>query len=137
VKCAGDERWVVIDDPDADAAAGDIDDAWCAVHTDREVMAALQERGIAAGYMVYPSDMCTDPHLVARGYPQQVEQPGHARMWLEGPAFHATGIPEPLVAPAPLMGEHTREIAMALLGLADSDVDKLLDAGVLEGPLPT
>lgn len=129
-KCAGDERWVLVDDPDAE-----IDAAWCAEHADREVMAALQERGIAAGYVVYPSDMTTDPHLLARGYPQQVDQPGHARMWLEGPAFHATGIPEPLVAPAPLMGEHTREIAVQLLGLDDADVDKLIDAGVLEGPL--
>jgi hypothetical protein len=34
------------------------------------------------------------------------------------------------------MGEHTREIATTLLGLTDSEVDKLLEAGVLEGPLP-
>jgi crotonobetainyl-CoA:carnitine CoA-transferase CaiB-like acyl-CoA transferase len=56
-------------------------------------------------------------------------------MWLEGPAFHATGIPEPIVAPAPGHGQHTREIASTLLGLAGSEIDKLLDAGVLEGPL--
>ena len=111
---------------------GDVDEAWCAEHTDREVMAALQERGMAAGYVVYPSDMCTDPHLVARGYPQQVDQPGHAHMWLEGPAFHATGIPEPLVAPAPGHGQHTREIATTLLGLTDSEIDKLVEVGVLE-----
>jgi crotonobetainyl-CoA:carnitine CoA-transferase CaiB-like acyl-CoA transferase len=127
IPCAGDERWVVVDGPDAD-----VDEAWCAATSDREVVAALQARGIAAGYVVYPSDMCSDPHLVARGYPQQMDQPGQGRMWVEGPAFHATGIPEPIVAPAPLLGEHTREIATTLLGLSDSEVDKLLEAGVLE-----
>jgi crotonobetainyl-CoA:carnitine CoA-transferase CaiB-like acyl-CoA transferase len=130
-RCAGAERWVVVD------GDGEVDDAWCATHTDREVVAELQSRGIAAGYVVYPSDMCSDPHLVARGYARQVDQPGLGRMWLEGPAFHATGIPEPLVGPAPGLGEHTREIATTLLGLHDSEVDKLLEAGVLEGPVST
>ena len=81
IQCAGDERWIVVDDD----GANEIDEAWCATQTDRDVMAALQERGIAAGYVVYPSDMASDPHLVARGYPQQVDQPGHTRMYLEGP----------------------------------------------------
>jgi crotonobetainyl-CoA:carnitine CoA-transferase CaiB-like acyl-CoA transferase len=134
VRCAGDERWAVIDGEGADV---DVDEVWCAEHTDREVMAEFQRRGIAAGYVVYPSDMCSDPHLVARGYPKEVDQPGQGRMRMEGPAFHATGIPEPIVAPAPGLGEHTREIATTLLGLADSDVDKLIEAGVLEGPLPS
>jgi crotonobetainyl-CoA:carnitine CoA-transferase CaiB-like acyl-CoA transferase len=131
IRCAGEERWVVVD------GEGDVDEAWCAATDDREVVATLQERGIAAGYVVYPSDLLSDAHLVARGYPQQVDQPGHTRMYLEGPAFHATGIPEPIVAPAPGLGDHTREIANDLLGLSDSEIDKLLEAGVLEGPLAT
>jgi crotonobetainyl-CoA:carnitine CoA-transferase CaiB-like acyl-CoA transferase len=127
-KCAGNERWVVVDD----GGANEIDAAWCAERTDRDVVAELQSRGIAAGYVVYPSDMATDPHLVARGYPKQVEQPGLGRMFMEGPAFHATGIPEPIVAPAPLHGEHTREIASSVLGLHDTEIDKLIEAGILE-----
>ncbi len=131
VKCAGDERWVVVDS----GADIEIDgEAW-ALRSDRDLVAELQARGVAAGYVVYPSDMCTDPHLVARGYPRQVDQPGHGRMWLEGPAFHATGIPEPIVAPAPGHGEHTREIARDLLGLTDAAIEKALENGVLEGPL--
>jgi crotonobetainyl-CoA:carnitine CoA-transferase CaiB-like acyl-CoA transferase len=131
VKCAGNERWVVID------GDTDVTDEWCAERTDREVVAELQARGVPAGYVVYPSDMATDPHLVARGYPKQVDQPGAGRMYLEGPAFHATGIPEPIVAPAPGLGEQTREIARNLLGLSDAEIDKALEAGILEGPLTT
>ena len=163
-QCSGEERWCVItvrDDTDwanlrtalgapawaadskYDTAAGRLADQdeldrhvsdWTATRTDREVMEALQAHGVPAGMMLYSSDMPTDPHLVARGYPQTVEQPGVGEMLLEGPAFHATGMPEPIVAPAPGLGEHTREIATSLLGLSDDDIDKLIADGALEGP---
>jgi crotonobetainyl-CoA:carnitine CoA-transferase CaiB-like acyl-CoA transferase len=72
---------------------------------------------------------------VARGYPQPIEQPGIGDMLLEGPAFHATGMSQPLIGPAPGLGEHTREIAASLLGLSDEEIDKLIADGALEGPL--
>ena len=130
VRCAGAERWVVVDDPNAE-----IDEASFADRDDRDVVAELQANGVAAGYVVYPSDMCTDPQLVARGYPQRVEQTDLGPMWLEGPAFHATGMAEPVIGPAPRLGEHTRDIATTLLALDETDIDKLLEVGVLEGPL--
>ncbi|MCZ7526295.1 MAG: hypothetical protein M5U14_07925 [Acidimicrobiia bacterium] len=44
-------------------------------------------------------------------------------------------MPEPIVAPAPGLGEHTREIAREVLGLADGEVDGLVARGMLEIPL--
>ena len=85
-----------------------------------------------AGFVMYASDMPIDPHLVARGYPQQVNQPGVGAMTFEGPAFHATSIPEPIVAPAPALGEHTREICRTILEMEDAEVSKLVGEGVLE-----
>ena len=82
--------------------------------------------------MMYASDMPADPHLLARGYPQAVEQPGVGAMMFEGPAFHATSIPAPIVAPAPALGEHTREICRTLLAMSDAEVSKLVADGVLE-----
>jgi crotonobetainyl-CoA:carnitine CoA-transferase CaiB-like acyl-CoA transferase len=166
-QCAGEERWCVItvrDDADwanlrtaigspawaadgkYDTAAGRLTDqdeldrqlgAWTATLTDREVMEALQAHGVPAGMMLYSSDYPTDPQLVARGYPQEVMQPGVGEMLLEGPAFHATGMLEPIVAPAPGLGQHTREIAHELLGLSDDEIDKLVADGALEVDLPT
>ena len=163
-QCAGEQRWCAItvrDDTDwanlrtaigcpiwaadskYDTAAGRMADQdeldrllseWTATRTDREVMEQLQDHGVPAGMMLYSSDMPTDPHLVARGYPQYIEQPGIGEMMLEGPAFHATGIAEPLAGPAPGLGEHTREIAAELLGLSDDEIDKLIADGALEGP---
>ena len=35
---------------------------------------------------------------------------------------------------APLLGEHSRQIAKRLLGLADDEIQRLVDEGVLEDP---
>jgi crotonobetainyl-CoA:carnitine CoA-transferase CaiB-like acyl-CoA transferase len=39
---------------------------------------------------------------------------------------------QPLVGPAPGLGEHTREIAASLLGLSEEEIDKLVADGALE-----
>lgn len=161
-QCAGDERWCVVTvrdnddwrklraalgDPvwarnsDYETAAGRITarelldrhlSEWTAAHTDREVTEILQRAGVPAGFMMYASEMLIDPHLCARGYPQPVEQPGVGAMSFEGPAFHASSMPEPKVAPAPGLGQHTREICATLLGMNDAEVSKLIADGVLE-----
>ncbi len=160
--CAGNERWCAITIRDDDdwrrfrAAIGDLEWArareyepargriearaeidrrvteWTSTRTDREVTDILQRAGVPAGFMMYASDMPTDPHLLARGYPQPVDQPGVGAMMFEGPAFHATSIPEPIVAPAPALGEHTREICRTILSMPDAEVSKLIAEGVLE-----
>ncbi|HXY94064.1 MAG TPA: CoA transferase [Acidimicrobiia bacterium] len=106
--------------------------AWTTQHTDREVMVLLQARGVPAGMMMYPSDQPDDPQLRERGYLLDVDQPGLGSILLEGPAFHATRLPAPRTFPAPLLGQHTRDIAVEVLGLPDRDVDELVAAGTLE-----
>jgi crotonobetainyl-CoA:carnitine CoA-transferase CaiB-like acyl-CoA transferase len=161
-RCVGNERWcaitvrndddwarfrAAIGDPDWTRghryetargrieARGELDrrvTEWTSVRTDKEVTGIMQRAGVPAGFMMYASDMPTDPHLLARGYPQQVEQAGVGAMVFEGPAFHATSIPEPIVAAAPALGEHTREICRTILGIEDAEVSKLIADGVLE-----
>jgi crotonobetainyl-CoA:carnitine CoA-transferase CaiB-like acyl-CoA transferase len=41
-----------------------------------------------------------------------------------------------VVAPAPALGEHTREIARTLLGLSDERIESLIVEGALEDPPP-
>jgi crotonobetainyl-CoA:carnitine CoA-transferase CaiB-like acyl-CoA transferase len=161
-QCAGNERWCAITVRNDDdwrrfrAAIGDPDwvraheyetarrrvearaeldrrvAEWTSARSDREVTDILQRAGVPAGFMMCASDMPTDPHLLARGYPQQVEQPGVGAMMFEGPAFHATLIPDPIVAPAPALGEHTREICRTILRMDDAEVSQLVAEGVLE-----
>jgi crotonobetainyl-CoA:carnitine CoA-transferase CaiB-like acyl-CoA transferase len=140
-RALGDPDWA--NRPDLDSAEGriaartEIDDhlaAWTRRRTDREVTETLQAAGVPAGFMAYPEDMTTDPHYVARGFPQDVDQVGVGPMVLEGPAFAATGMPSPLATPAPALGEHTREICRDVLGLDDAAVDALVAGGALEEP---
>jgi crotonobetainyl-CoA:carnitine CoA-transferase CaiB-like acyl-CoA transferase len=160
-RCAGSQRWCVITCRDDNewqglvsalgrpewatspaleqaegrrAAQDDIDrhlSAWTAERSDREVMETMQQHGVPAGMMMYMSDQPRDPHLLSRGYILELDQPGVGPILLEGPAFHATGLPDPLTRPAPLLGQHTREICTGLLGYSDADVDALVAKGLL------
>ncbi|MGA9723670.1 MAG: CoA transferase [Candidatus Binatus sp.] len=160
--CAGNERWCVITirsdddwgkfraalgDPgwararEYETARGRIEARaeldrrvieWTSTRSDREVTDILQRAGVPAGFMMYASDMPDDPHLRARGYPQPVDQPGVGAMMFEGPAFHATSIPDPIIAPAPALGEHTRQICRTILKMEDAEVSRLVAEGVLE-----
>ncbi len=160
--CAGNERWcaitirddgdwrrfrVALGDPEwtrsaeYESARGRVErraeldrrvTEWTSARSDREVTETLQRADVPAGFMMYASDMPSDPHLLARGYPQRVDQPGVGAMMFEGPAFHATLIAPPIVAAAPALGEHTREICRTILSMDDAEVSKLVAEGVLE-----
>ena len=43
-------------------------------------------------------------------------------------------MPSPYYAPAPALGQHTRDIATQLLDLDDAAVDQLITDGILESP---
>ena len=105
--------------------------AWTEQLSDREVMTRLQAAGVPAGMMMYISDQPQDPHFAARGYILEIEQPGLGAVMLEGPAFHASRLPPPITFPAPLLGQHTREICTSLLGYDSARIDELLAAGLL------
>jgi len=116
------------------AAAVEIDGRiaeWTATLSDRDVMVRCQAEGVPAGYTMYISDQMTDPNLTDHGYVLHLEQPGLGPVELEGPAFRSTGLVHPLTRPAPLLGEHTRDLARDELGLTDAEIDALVARGVL------
>ena len=81
--------------------------------------------------MLTSSQQLEDPHLAARGYLVELDQPPIGVMTFEGPAFAATGMAEADIRPAPGLGEHTREVA-AELGLDGAATDDLIARGILE-----
>ena len=93
----------------------------------------LQAAGVPAGAMLRLPDLLTDPHLAAR---ESFRTMSHAL--LSGPvpanarAARFAGIPDPPLRPAPVPGEHTRQIARGLLHLSDSEIDRLVHDGVLQ-----
>ena len=162
--CEGDDEWCVINvrsdaewqqlkkgigDPDwaaspsFDAREGrlagreQIDKAlcdWTRRYSPRAVMETLQALSVPAGIVAHPEHHIGDPQFAHRGYPKLVVQPDYESILLEGPLFLGSDLPEVIVEPAPKLGEHTREIAKRLLGLSESEIEALMEEGVLEDP---
>ena len=137
----GEPEWAT--DPALDTAEGRIArreaidqglSAWTSTREPREVMETLQAVGVPAGIVAHPAHHLSDPQLWHRGYPKLVVQPGYESLVLEGPPFLGSDLPEPIVGPAPWLGEHTREVAREVLGLSDGEIQALIDEGILEDP---
>lgn len=99
---------------------------------DRDALAsALQRNGVPAHPVQSVADLLTDEQLQARGFWRHLK---HAEIgqyvtgslpfrWKDGP-FAPT-------RPAPLLGEHTWEIAHRVLGMSKDDYEALCEEGVL------
>ena len=109
---------------------------WTAGLSPQEVQEACQAAGVPGSAMLTALDHMTDPQLSERGFPLEVFQPGAGNLVLEGPCFYGSEMPTPPVHAAPLLGEHTRQICIEELGMDPAEVERLVETGALEIPLP-
>ena len=107
---------------------------WTSTLTPYDVMRQVQAHGVPAAAMLSSFDQFSDPHFIERGFLVPVQQQDAGPLTFEGPAFRTSGMIDPHIAQAPLIGEHTRDIARSLLGLDDDEIDRLIADGVLEIP---
>lgn len=144
--CSGVDRWVAISaDPEtqpqllevlADRGtphpAGDLD-SWVASVTvswdSAELVERLQAVGVAAAEVFTTADLLKDDHLAKRGFWRHLQHPEMGEIVVPGLPFQLDG--EPIVdeRPAPLLGQHTWEVAESVLGLSRADYDR----GVRDG----
>ncbi|MCS5635456.1 MAG: CoA transferase [Myxococcota bacterium] len=109
-------------------------EAWTRERSPREAMEILQAVGVPCGIVAHPGHHLSDPQMLHREYAKPVEQQELSTILLEGPAFVGTDLPEVITEQAPLLGEHTREVAERLLGLSHAEIQELVSEGVLEDP---
>ena len=90
------------------------------------------ESGVPAAPMNRAVDILTDPQVMFRKlFTDMVHPLFDAPMPSEtGPAPY-TRIPPAEFRPAPMPGEHTREICQKVLGLSTEETDRLIADGVL------
>ncbi|MCG5433216.1 CoA transferase [Mycobacterium sp. MYCO198283] len=148
--CAGDDEWCVIsvrDAADRERLAAEIGGgplpadpngfyldvaAWTTGLDKFDVADRLQRADVPAGPMYRPADVLADPQVRAR----ELYAPMHHPLFDEpmpsetGPAAFRR-IPAAELRPAPMPGEHTREICQKLLGLTAEDIERLYVDGVL------
>lgn len=131
---AAEDRWTTVvarhrDSAELDRLLGIETAKWKA----EELMTALQAKGVPAGVVQNAEDVIKhDPQLAARGH--WIKLP-HAEMGdalYNAPPFRFSRTSVQLHAPAPLLGEHTREICLELLGVSNAEVDELIAQEVLK-----
>ncbi len=148
--CRGDDEWCVItitDESDRHALAKLIgtdlaDDElvatvsrWTRDYDQNTVADLLQGAGIPAGPMNRAADVLTDPQVVLRNLYTDMIHP-----LLDNPLPTETApalfrhIRPAQLRPAPMPGEHTRELIERILGLEVSDIEQLIVDGALSAP---
>lgn len=87
------------------------------------VMAQCQAAGVRAMPVQSPEDRVEhDPQLQARGFYTELEHPLLGRHKIQGIPFQLSATPATIARPAPLLGQHTRELMQELLGLSLEDI---------------
>ncbi len=161
-RCQGEDRWIALaahDDAqwqaiasvlqlpaeradvwrhaDARLAAREAISAWIESQTRGrdafELMAALQARGVPAGVVQNSQDLIDrDPQLKHRGHWQYLEHPEMGTTLYNNVPFQLSRTPGQLSRPAPLLGQHTEEVCIDLLGFSRDEFKKFEDEGVFE-----
>lgn len=92
------------------------------------------ERLVAEGIPVAPinriPDLYDDVHIRERGMLTTLDQPGFGPVTVAGSPIRVAGSDPVDHAPAPRLGEHTREILGSWLGIAADQVSELIEEGV-------
>ena len=127
---AGDPRFASISDRLANQDALDEEvSEWTRSRTDWEGAAELQREGVAAAPVLSHWDAVKDPQLAARGFFRTLPSHRFGLDFTYGQATLLSDTPATFTKAAPSFGEHTREI-LGEVGLADAEIDELVDKGV-------
>ncbi|WP_343585982.1 CoA transferase [Herbaspirillum sp.] len=104
--------------------------AWTAQRTVGECLAALDAVDVPCAKVQRIDEVLNDPQIIARGMVIEQEHPLVGKVRLPNLPFHFSECDTTQSMPAPLLGQHNREIS-ASLGYSSKDIDTLFAAGVL------
>ncbi|MBE1549485.1 crotonobetainyl-CoA:carnitine CoA-transferase CaiB-like acyl-CoA transferase [Mycobacterium sp. OAS707] len=105
--------------------------AWCETRTGDDIVNTLWRHGVPVAKVIQPHRQSELPQLAARGFFEDVDHPVNARTPHSTLPFRATRGPDRIHRqPAPLLGQHNREV-LAELGLTEKEIDDLEAKGVI------
>jgi crotonobetainyl-CoA:carnitine CoA-transferase CaiB-like acyl-CoA transferase len=96
-----------------------------------EWMAAFEAAGVPVGPVHSIGEALTHPQTLARGNVVETVHPQAGPTRSLGCPVHFSKTPTRIDRPAPMLGEHTREV-LREAGYAEAEIDALLAAGVVE-----
>jgi benzylsuccinate CoA-transferase BbsF subunit len=104
---------------------------WTINHSAEEVMALLQEAGVAAGVVKNGADLWDDPQLKHRNSICELEHPEIGTCVCQRVGVTLPEVPYELRRP-PLLGEHTGYVCQQVLNMPDDEFVELFSDGVFE-----
>jgi crotonobetainyl-CoA:carnitine CoA-transferase CaiB-like acyl-CoA transferase len=105
--------------------------AWCRERSAQAGMETLQAAGVPAGRVLDTGAVLDDPHLLARDFWVHLPHPRMRRHKQFASPWRFAEAGTVLRRPAPLFGEHNREILGGVLGLSDEELAELAAAAVI------
>lgn len=94
------------------------------------VMETLEGNGVPCGAVLDTSELLANPHLRERGLISTLDHPTLGRIEVPGSPVRLSSSSVDLT-PAPLLGQHNREVYAELLDLGEADLAELTEAGVI------
>jgi benzylsuccinate CoA-transferase BbsF subunit len=104
---------------------------WTTTHSPEEATRRLQAAGVAAFPAVTNQDLADDPHLTGRDFFVDLPHPEVGKRHHAGIPWKLSEMPCAVTAPAPCLGQHSREVLQEVLGYSESEIEALAADGVL------
>lgn len=106
---------------------------WTVRHPPARAMDLLQAAGVPAGAVMHAAELPGwEFYAKRRAFREELHPHGREPYVLENAQLHSERTADPPLGQAPLLGEHTIEIATTLLGLDEAAVADLVERGVLQ-----
>ena len=106
-------------------------EGWTSEHTAEEVMALLQEQGVAAGVVQDASDLANDPQLKERGFFIELGHPELGKTISDAAPIRLSDTPARYIRAAPILGEDNDYVYGELLGMSEDEVAELSEQGII------
>jgi crotonobetainyl-CoA:carnitine CoA-transferase CaiB-like acyl-CoA transferase len=110
-------------------------EAWTRLQDPHEAAATLASKGLCAAPTLDPLEVLDEPQLRSRGLFVEVDHPEAGCRLQPGAPWLLSRTPARVTRPAPIMGQHSREVLAEFLGVTDDEYDDLVAAGVT-GDMP-
>ena len=99
--------------------------------TASEWIASLTQLGVPCGPLNNIQQVFDDPHVKSRGIQVRIPHPRAGSVPALANPARLSQTPPQYERPAPLLGEHTREILSSVLGLSEAEISQLADEQVI------
>ena len=99
--------------------------------TRQQVWEAMSSLGLSSAPVLSIAEVLEDEHLKARGAFVEVDHPQAGKVKLLAPWIRFSKTPSAITSPAPLMGQHNREVFGGILEMSDEEIAALERAKVI------